>query len=169
MSPLDPAASYAIRRPRPEEFDALLELFEAVAAERRWIGTEPGFDRPRYRANWERWLPDPRFLMLTALADGRPVAALNVYPDPAFGFEVGMLVAASHRRRGIGRALIDAACAWARERAVPALYLHVFPHNDAALALYRASGFEEIERHVAAIVRANGEAWDVIRMRKDLR
>ncbi|MDE2483563.1 MAG: GNAT family N-acetyltransferase [bacterium] len=158
-----------MRRSVPEDFSALLDLFKEVAAEGRWIGTEPGFDRARYRTNWERWFHDPRFLMLSALDRERLVGNLSVYPDPSLGFEFGMLVAPTHRRRGIGRALIEHACAWAREREIAALYLHVFPHNLAALALYRALGFVEVERHVAAMVRANGEAWDVLRMRKELR
>ena len=48
---------------------------------------------------------------------------------------------ARYRRRGIGRALLDAAERWARERGVRKLELHVFPHNEAAIALYERAGF----------------------------
>ncbi len=30
------------------DFDGLIALFGSVAAERQWIGTEPGFDRQRW-------------------------------------------------------------------------------------------------------------------------
>ena len=52
------------------------------------------------------------------------------------------MVAASHRRRGIGRALLDAAVEWARRSAVRKLELHVFPWNEPAIQLYEQFGFE---------------------------
>ncbi len=51
------------------------------------------------------------------------------------------MVAASHRRRGIGTALLDAAVQWGREAGVRKLELHVFPWNAAAIALYERYGF----------------------------
>jgi RimJ/RimL family protein N-acetyltransferase len=50
-------------------------------------------------------------------------------------------VAAVHRRRGIGRALLTRAVDWARGTGVTKLELHVFPHNRPALALYEQFGF----------------------------
>ena len=46
-----------------------------------------------------------------------------------------------NRRRGIGRALLEQAVAWARESGIRKLELHVFPHNEAAIALYEGFGF----------------------------
>jgi hypothetical protein len=43
-----------IRPARRDDFDALADLFAEVAAERIWIGTEPGFDRDAYRSGWTR-------------------------------------------------------------------------------------------------------------------
>ena len=45
------------------------------------------------------------------------------------------------RRRGLGRALLLAACQQAREAGFSRIGLHVFGHNQAAIQLYRASGF----------------------------
>ena len=53
------------------------------------------------------------------------------------------MVAAAHRRRGIGRALLSQAVIWARGAGVRKLELHVFPHNEAAIALYEAFGFRQ--------------------------
>jgi ribosomal protein S18 acetylase RimI-like enzyme len=40
----------------------------------------------------------------------------------------------------------------------------VFPHNSAAVALYKSYGFGETRRYEAFKKRQNGEAWDVILM-----
>jgi ribosomal protein S18 acetylase RimI-like enzyme len=48
-----------------------------------------------------------------------------------------MMVAADWRGRGVGTALVAAAIEWARARGLHKLTLSVFPHNEAAVALYR--------------------------------
>jgi len=161
--------TYDLRRVTADDLDQLLDLYEAVAAEGRWIGTEPGFDRERYRFNWLRWLDDPRFLLIAATEGENIIANLAVYPDLEYGFQLGMVVADTHRGRGIGRALIDYAFAWAREHAIAAIVLFVFPHNERALRLYRSMGFLEIERFPADVKRKSGEVWDTILMRRELK
>jgi putative acetyltransferase len=52
------------------------------------------------------------------------------------------MVASSHRRLGIGRALLDRAVEWAEDVGVEKLELHVFPHNEPAIRLYEQFGFE---------------------------
>jgi GNAT superfamily N-acetyltransferase len=160
--------NYDLRRATAADFGPLLDLTEDVAAEGRWIGTEPGFDRERYRSNWMRWIDDPRFLMLVAHDGERIVGNLAVYPDLEYGFQLGMLVAADFRGAGVGRALLEAAIGWARDHAIAALHLFVFPHNERALRLYRSLGFIEIERYPADVKRKSGEVWDTILMRKEL-
>ena len=56
--------------------------------------------------------------------------------------DLGLMVAAGHRRRGIGWGLLEAAVDWAREVGVTKLELHVFPHNEAAIRLYERFGFD---------------------------
>ena len=75
-----------------------------------------------------------------------------------------MMVAAAWRGRGVGTALVDAAIDWARERGLHKLTLSVFPHNDAAVALYRKLGFAEEGRREKQVRRRNGELWDLIEM-----
>jgi ribosomal protein S18 acetylase RimI-like enzyme len=52
------------------------------------------------------------------------------------------MVAAGHRRQGIGRSLLGHAVDWARESEIEKLELHVFPHNEPAINLYEQFGFE---------------------------
>jgi GNAT superfamily N-acetyltransferase len=55
-----------------------------------------------------------------------------------------MWVDPSSRRRGVGRALVEAVTAWARDIGVGRVVLRVTEGNAAALALYKASGFVDI-------------------------
>jgi RimJ/RimL family protein N-acetyltransferase len=72
---------------------------------------------------------------------GRLSIARDVHPASRHVADLGLMVAASHRRRGIGTALLDAAVGWARDVGVRKLELHVFPYNDAAISLYEQFGF----------------------------
>jgi ribosomal-protein-alanine N-acetyltransferase len=54
---------------------------------------------------------------------------------------IRVAVDASQRRRGTGRALLDALVRWARERSAQAVLLEVRDGNAPAGALYAAAGF----------------------------
>ena len=75
-------------------------LFAAVAEERDGIAAEPPVDVDRLAANWQ--LEGT----LVALVAGEIVGELRVEPN-WFGFgEIGMMVAAGWRGRGVGTALV---------------------------------------------------------------
>jgi len=64
----------------------------------------------------------------------------------------GMWVDPTMRRRGVGRALVDAVLAWARERGLRDVVLWVAEGNAAATALYERAGFTRTGRrdHLAS-------------------
>jgi ribosomal-protein-alanine N-acetyltransferase len=153
-----------IRRLRRADIDQLLELYDAVAEERIYIGPEPGYDRELRRTRIEDALPDDTRPGFVAIDGDHLVGQLDIFQHAEFGPTIGMMVAASHRRRGIGRRLMETALDWARARGLEKLSLLVFPHNDAAIALYRSFGFVEVERFERDVTRKTGDVWDSILM-----
>ena len=77
--------------------------------------------------------------------------------------DLGLMVAKSHRGRGIGTALLEQAVAWGRRSGVRKLELHVFPWNAPAIALYERFGFVR-EGYRKGHYRRDGEYVDAILM-----
>jgi RimJ/RimL family protein N-acetyltransferase len=94
---------------------------------------------------------------------GRLSLARDPHPASLHVADLGLMVAKSHRRLGIGRALLAQAVEWARGAGVSKLELHVFPHNEAALALYESFGFER-EGYRRRHYRRAGELVDAVLM-----
>ena len=136
----------------------LAHLLAAVAEERDGIAAEPPIDVEARAASWRL---DGT---LVAIAVDEVVGLLHV-EQSHFGFgDIGMMVARDWRRRGVGSALVAAAIECGRENGLHKLTLSVFPHNEAAIRLYRTFGFAEEGRREKQIRRANGETWDLIEM-----
>ncbi|GAC1434060.1 MAG: hypothetical protein NVSMB51_00290 [Solirubrobacteraceae bacterium] len=57
-----------------------------------------------------------------------------------------LYVCEAARRRGLGRALLEFGCARARERGCRRIELDAAESNEAALAMYRASGFSSASK-----------------------
>jgi RimJ/RimL family protein N-acetyltransferase len=137
---------------------ALALLFASVAGERDGIATEPPVDIERTAEGWE---VDET---LVAVASGQLVGMVHIERN-RFGFgELGMLVAADRRGRGVGSALVAAAIEWGRAQGLHKLSLSVWPHNEAAIALYRKFGFVEEGRRTKHMRRASGELWDILEL-----
>ena len=155
-----------VRTMAEPDVEGCLDLFEAVASEGPWLATEAPIDRRTVAEGWRALLSTGEGTVLLADEDGVPVglAAMAGRRAP----EMGMLVRADRRRQGVGQLLVAACVEWARSRGSAEVVLHVFPHNPAALALYRKNGFEERAFVPHAYRRRNGEKWDAIRMSRPL-
>src|SRR6266511_2121298 len=135
---MHPTATEVVVRPaREQDLDAIVELFVEVAAEGRWIGTEPPVDRDRRRRRLAETLDQEREVVL---------------------------VSEAWRGRGVGSALLRAGIEWARGAGAHKVALQVWPHNAAALALYEKFGFQREGLLRGHYRRRNGELWDAIVM-----
>ncbi len=91
-------------------------------------------------------LSNPLSLWLVAVEDG--VVAGYIGSQTVLG-EADMMnvaVSANHRRKGIGRALVNALIDRLRENNAYSLTLEVRASNDAAIRLYDSMGFEMVGR-----------------------
>ena len=138
---------FVIRPAQPGDAPALVALAEEVAAEPGgWLVSDGGWrsvgDERRYLRALRRYRDAAVY---AAEAGDQLVGRLSLGRDPhpasRHVADLGLMVASSHRRRGIGRALLEQAVEWAREAGVRKLELHVFPHNGPAIALYEDFGF----------------------------
>jgi RimJ/RimL family protein N-acetyltransferase len=152
--------TFEVRRALPDDARRLAELFAAVAEERDGIATEPPVDVDARTRQFANSLDGT----IVAVAAGDLVGSLHV-ETTRFGVgELGMTVARPWRGRGVGSALLATAIEKARREGLHKLSLEVFPHNDAAIALYHKFGFVEEGRLVKHYRRASGELWDSIVM-----
>ena len=148
--PVDEAApppGIEVRPAHPRDARGVMDLVAAVAAERRFIRTERIASPPReFRARFRgSWTADGAEIVAL---DGKTVVGhLGVSRETAPALRhvasIGMSVRRTSRGRGVGSALMSEAIRWAREVGVEKLSLSVFPHNAAAIALYRKFGFVE--------------------------
>ena len=136
-----------VRRAQPADAAALVALASAVSAEpegwmiwSEWRGV--GDERRYLRA--VRGHPDAAVFVAEVDGEiaGRMSLARDQNPASHHVADLGLMVDARFRRRGVGRALLEAAVEWAPEHGVAKLELHVFPWNEAAIALYESFGFE---------------------------
>jgi RimJ/RimL family protein N-acetyltransferase len=147
---------------RSRDLEAAAELFAAVAAEAIYIGAEAPVDKGARRVRWESDLPREDSLSLVAEAGGEIIGLAGL--DGVRVSDLGMLVARKWRGRGVGTRLLRTCIAWAREQGAHKISLQVWPHNHAALRLYKAFGFEQegyLRKHYR---RRNGELWDAVIM-----
>jgi L-phenylalanine/L-methionine N-acetyltransferase len=162
-----------VRRAEPGDAQGLKELGDAVGGEPEgWLVTTNGWrdvaDERRYLRAIRRY---PNAAVYVAEDDGVVVGRLSVardqHPASRHVADLGLMVAASHRRRGVGTALLEAAVDWARRAGVRKLELHVFPWNKGAIALYDRFGFVR-EGYRRGHYRRGDEYVDAILMAYEL-
>ena len=160
-------SDWLIVRPAvPADSEALVNLGRSVAAEGElWLT----YNRSQSdeRRNVKRVRRDPNAAVFVAETPAGVVGRLSIARDgnpiSHHVAELGLMVATGQRRQGVGTALMEEAAAWARRSGVTKLELHVFPHNEPAIALYRKLGYQD-EGHRHRHYRIGGHYMDAILM-----
>ena len=159
-------AGIELRPARPRDARSFLQAFRRVADERRFIRSERvtrsvGSYRRRFRRAWE-----DRGAHVLAFDGRRVVGSLSInrdeHPSTRHVATLGMFVVSSHRGRGVGAALMGEAIRWAREFGIERVELSVYPHNDAALGLYRKFGFVQEGRLVRRSKKSYGYEDEIL-------
>jgi RimJ/RimL family protein N-acetyltransferase len=162
-------SGFAIRHATTADAAALVELGRVVSSEPEgWLITDGDWrhvsDERRYLRAIRR---SPHAAVFVAETEaglvGRLSLARDAHPASQHVADLGLMVAPSHRRQGIGQALLRRAVEWGRETGVEKLELHVFPHNEPAIRLYEQFGFER-EGLRRAHYRRGGELVDAVLM-----
>ena len=132
----------AIRASTREDTNGFHAALDSVARERRFIAL---LEAPK-REDIESFANAPNVVRLVAIWRDSVVGWADVQRMERLGYAhrgvLGMGVVAGHRRRGIGRALLDAVLDRSRALGVSRLELEVFRSNVGAIALYRQAGFQ---------------------------
>jgi len=135
-----------IRRATPADVDLVGPLFDGY---RQFYGCSPDPDLAR-RFLRQR-LEAGESVVFMAVVDGKGVGFVQLYPTfTSIGARRAwilndLFVLPESRRQGVGRALIDAARAFAEETGAAWLELATAKDNARAQALYRSCGYKKDE------------------------
>jgi putative acetyltransferase len=160
---------FTVRLASPGDASALVQLAREVGSEPEgWLISTSDWrgagDERRYLRSLRRSRDAAVFVAEAPEGiAGRLSVGRDPHPASSHVADLGLMVAKSHRRRGIGRALLERTVEWARGTGVTKLELHVFPYNEAAIRLYESFGFRREglrERHY----RRDGELVDAVLM-----
>jgi len=140
------AEDLEVRPARAADARAFLEFWNAIVAEERFVRTEVVRTSAReYRRRFRRRSDLETHLL--AFEGDRLVGHVTVqreqHPVTHHVGSLAIAVAADARGRGIGRRLMEAAIGWSTRAGIEKLVLSVYPHNEAAISLYRSFGFVE--------------------------
>ncbi len=149
-----------IRPARPRDARSFLDFWRAIVAEGRFVRSEEVRHPARvYRSRFRRSFTDREAQILAVEGDrvvGHVYAQREDHPVTRHVATLGLAVAADRRGAGIGSALMAEAIRWGRSVGVQKLILSVYPHNAAAIALYRKFGFVDEGRLARHSRRSSG-------------
>jgi len=171
-------ASKLVIRPAVADADAaaLLDLQRAVLEEGPFFVTEADELRegPELRASSLRQLErmDNSVCMVAELDKvlvGMVLIQGGLLRRVRHSGKLEILVAAEVRGKGVGGYLLKAALDWAtHHRTLTKLGLNVFSHNERAIRLYEAHGFEREGYRAREYRLADGTYWDDVLMARSV-
>ncbi len=147
--------SVGVRAATSADEPAVLQLLEELFDPPGW--RPPGYSRERGAAGFRHAVADADADVLLAVEGGAVVGLASVYllyPSMRFarrGWLEDLVVAARWRSQGIGRALLEAATAWARERGATELELSSAASRRDAHRFYLANGMSASQKFTRPI------------------
>lgn len=160
---------------RPAQVDDLTKIVELRLALLREYADDPLYrqlrpDAPtRARKLFQNQLTSPDETMFLAERCGKVVGILRcvdsmgsplLFPD-RYCYVSSVYVLPSERRRGVLKALVDAAECWCRDRGLEEMRLHNAPSSQTASDTWDAFGFEIVEHVRRKSLRAESESIKV--------
>ncbi len=126
----------------------LQALQESPAAFGSTYAREAAFPESEWLARVARWNGERGIGFLAMEGDAAcGIAGALLEPEDANRAQlVSMWTAPTHRRKSVGRLLVNAVVDWARQRKVKTLLLMVVGANDAAIRFYERLGFVKTGR-----------------------
>lgn len=131
-------------RPHHPEDSAQIATWVGSRAElQAWASAE---EWPPQPVLFERWHADPDVHPFVLIEGGETVGYGEVWHDPAeHEAELARIIVDPRaRNRGHGRRLTELLAAEAERAGFDHVYLRAVPSNTAAIACYRAAGFERV-------------------------
>jgi ribosomal protein S18 acetylase RimI-like enzyme len=125
----------------PVDRVAATSLWATAGLVRPWNDPDSDFDRA---------IAGPTSVVLGARDAGQLLATVMVGHDGHRGWVYYLAVAATERRRGLGRQMMVNAEGWLRDRGVVKLNLMVRHTNSEALGFYKRLGYDDAEVTVLA-------------------
>ena len=147
-----------VRRARRDDWPAARDLLREVDDLHAALAPEYFRSAPRGESEWVRLLDEDHCAVFvaeppeTAGALGVLVARIYDTPDnpgmvPRRRLHIEtVVVSGNHRRRGVGRRLMDEGAAWGRTHAAVEVVLTTWVGNDDAEAFYRRLGYRVLSR-----------------------
>jgi ribosomal protein S18 acetylase RimI-like enzyme len=150
-----------IRPAKIEDYARVCAIFDEVDAQHRkalpHIFRDPG-DTARSRAYITSIVEDENACLWIAKHEGQVVGILHILIRETRDIPIlvprryavidNIAVSTTHRRKGIGRALVQAADRWAVERGIDQIELHVWEFNEGARAFYEKLGYRTAGRRM---------------------
>lgn len=136
-----------IRVARAEDLPSLREIERAAGSAFRDLGMAAvADDEPPALSDLAAFQQDGRAWVATDAAD-RPVAYLLISVVDGNAHVDQVSVHPTHARQRLGRALLDTADAWARQRGLPAMTLTTFADVPWNAPYYERLGFHVLDQH----------------------
>jgi len=156
-----------VRPARAGDARSYLDFWREIVEEGRHVRTERVSTGTRaYRRRFRHPWTDREAQIVAVREDGRVVGHIYVqresHPVTRHVATLGIAVSVDARGRGIGTALMGEALRWARSVGVDKIVLSVYPHNTAAIGLYRRFGFVEEGRLARHSRKSYGDEDEIL-------